>query len=128
MTLVGAGPERNFICMQNAVLCIDCEVVSTSSNDKCPVCSGRSLFNLSRMLGGTLSEDKAEFREERSEAMKYDLEIILRIKEMTAGDLNDAITTINRLTTPARGCRLESFHINVDSYVGDAQEGSARAA
>jgi len=114
--------------MQNAVLCIDCEVVSASSNDQCPVCSSRSLFSLSRMLGGTLSDRKTEFREERGEAVKYDLEITLKLKEMSAKDLNDAIATINRLTTPTSGGLLESFHINVDSYVGSVKESSAIAA
>ena len=125
---VGAGPDRSFIPMHNAVLCIDCEVVSTSSNDRCPICSSHSLFSLSRMLGGTLSDRKIEFREERGEAVKYDLEITLKIKEMTARDLNDAITSINRLTMPGRGCLLESFHINVDSYVESDKEYRANAA
>ena len=125
---VEAGSDRNFIPMQNAVFCIDCEVVSTGSNDKCPVCSSRSLFNLSRMLGGTLSDGRTEFSEERIDAVKYDLEITLKIKEMTAKDLNDAIAFINRLTTPGRGCLLESFHINVDSYVESGERGKEKAA
>jgi len=128
MTHGGVDPDRSLISMQNAVLCIDCEVVSTSSNDKCPVCSSRSLFSLFRMLGGTLSDRKTEFREERGEAVKYDLEITLKIKEMTARDLNDAITSINRLTMPGRGCRLESFHINVDSYVESGKQSRTKAA
>jgi hypothetical protein len=111
--------------MQDAVLCIDCEVVSTSSNDQCPVCSSRSLFSLARMLGGALSDRKTEFGEERGGPVKYDLDITLKIKEMTAKDLNDAITSINRLTMPGRGCLLESFHINVDSYVDSS---TAKAA
>ena len=126
--LGGAGPDRKFISMQTAVLCIDCEVVSTSSNDQCPVCSSRSLFSLSRMLGGTLSEEKSGFREEHGEAVKYDLEITLKIKEMTARDLTDAVTSINRLTAPGRGCQLDSFHINVDSHLAGGGESSARAA
>jgi hypothetical protein len=114
--------------MQDAVLCVDCEVVSTSSNDKCPVCSSRSLFSLFRMLGGTLSDRKTEFREQRGEAVKYDLEITLKLKEMTARDLNDAITSINRLTLPIHGCLLESFHINVDSYVENGEQSRVKVA
>lgn len=128
MMLAGVGPDRNFIPMQNAVLCIDCEVVSTSSNDRCPICSSRSLFSLFRILGGTLSDRKTDFKEERSDAVKYDLEITLKLKGMSAGDLNDAIAAINRLTTPTSGGLLESFHINVDSYVASAKESSAIAA
>jgi hypothetical protein len=80
------------------------------------------------MLGGTLSDRKTEFREERAEIMKYDLDITLRIKEMAARDLNDAIASINQLTMPGRGCRLESFHINVESYLGSSEESRAKAA
>ena len=123
-----AGLDRNFISMQNAMLCIDCEVISASSSDKCPFCSSRSLFSLLRMLGGSLSDGKTEFKKERGEAVKYDLEITLKVKEMTAKDLNDAITSINRLTMPGRGCLLESFHINVESYVESRQESGAKAA
>jgi hypothetical protein len=47
---------------------------------------------------------------------------------MTARDLNDAITSINRLTMPGRGCRLESFHINVDSYVESGKQSRTKAA
>jgi hypothetical protein len=80
------------------------------------------------MLGGTLSDRRTESREERVDAVKYDLEITLKIRKMTARDLNDAIASINRLTTPGRGCLLESFHINVDSYVESGEGGREKAA
>ncbi len=60
--------------------------------------------------------------------MKYDLDITFKMKEITARDLNDAITSINRLTMPGRRCLLESFHINVDSYVDSGKESRAKAA
>lgn len=111
--------------MQNAVLCMDCEFVTTSSNDRCPVCGNRSLFSLFRILGGTLSDRKTGLKGERSEGVKYDLEITFKMKEMTARDLNDAIASVDRLTMPGRGCLLESFHINVDSYVESSKESEA---
>jgi hypothetical protein len=80
------------------------------------------------MLGGTLFAGRTESREERVDAVKYDLEITLKIKEMTARDLNEAIASVNRLTTPGRGCLLESFHINVDSYVESGERGRQKAA
>ena len=114
--------------MQDAVLCVDCEMVSTSTSDACPVCGGRSLFSLFRILGGTLSNRKPEFKEDQTNALKYDLEITLKIKEMTARDLNDAVTSVNRMTMPGRGCILESFHINVDTNVECGTEGRPKAA
>jgi hypothetical protein len=42
----------NAVALQNAVLCAECDVVSDSPHDRCLVCGSRSLFNISRMLGG----------------------------------------------------------------------------
>jgi hypothetical protein len=49
----------NSISLQNAVLCADCDVVSDSPNDHCLVCGSRSLFNISRLLGGMLPSQRA---------------------------------------------------------------------
>jgi hypothetical protein len=125
MTQAEAGPDRDFISMQSAVLCVDCEFVTTSSNDRCPVCGSRSLFSLFRILGGTLSDRKTGLKEERGEGVKYNLEVTFKMKKMTARDLNDAIASVDRLTMTGRGYLLESFHINVDSNVESSQESEA---
>jgi len=49
----------NAVSLQNAVLCAECDVVSDSPHDRCLVCGSPSLFNISRMLGGTLPRDRA---------------------------------------------------------------------
>jgi hypothetical protein len=49
----------NSISLQNAVLCADCDVVSDSPHDYCLVCGSRSLFNISRLLGGMLPSQRA---------------------------------------------------------------------
>jgi hypothetical protein len=49
----------NSICLQNAVLCAECDVVSDSPHDHCLVCGSRSLFNVSRLLGGMLPSQRA---------------------------------------------------------------------
>ena len=56
----------NAVALQNAVLCADCDCVSDSPHDKCLVCGSRSLFNISRVLGGSLSGDRATFVEART--------------------------------------------------------------
>ncbi len=55
-----AGALRfvNAVCLQNAVLCADCDCVSDSPHDKCLVCGSRSLFNIARVLGGNLSRNR----------------------------------------------------------------------
>lgn len=49
----------NSVSLQNAVLCAECDVVSDSPNDHCLVCGSRSLFNISRLLGGMLPRERA---------------------------------------------------------------------
>ena len=53
------GRPLNSILLQNAVLCAECDVVSDSPNDHCLVCGSRSLFNISRLLGGMLPSQRA---------------------------------------------------------------------
>jgi hypothetical protein len=53
------GRLLNAIALQNAVLCADCDVVSDSPQERCMVCGSHSLVNLSRMLGGSLSKERA---------------------------------------------------------------------
>jgi len=49
----------NAVALQSAVLCAECDCVSDSPHDKCLVCGSRSLFNISRVLGGSLSGNRA---------------------------------------------------------------------
>ena len=53
------SPVLNAVALRNAVLCADREVVSDSPNDICLVCGSRSLFNISRVFGGTLPRNRA---------------------------------------------------------------------
>ena len=59
---VRADKDRplNSISLQSAVLCADCDVVSDSPHDHCLVCGSRSLFNISRLLGGMLPSQRAK--------------------------------------------------------------------
>lgn len=51
--------EINAICLRDAVLCADCEVISDSTHETCRVCGSHSLLSLSRVLGGTLPVQRA---------------------------------------------------------------------
>ena len=54
-----ASRSLNAVALQNAVLCVECDVVSDSPHDICMVCGSRSLINISRMLGGNLPKNRA---------------------------------------------------------------------
>ena len=57
------SPQRprvlNSVPLQNAVLCAECDVVSDSPHDICLVCGSRSLFNIARIFGGKLPQERA---------------------------------------------------------------------
>lgn len=52
--------DVNAVCLQNAVLCADCEVISDSPHDACRVCGSHSLLSLSCVLGGPLPVQRAQ--------------------------------------------------------------------
>jgi hypothetical protein len=76
---VDDAPERgrclNAVALQNAVLCAECDVVSDSPHDTCLVCGSRSLFNIARMFGGTLPQNRAALVP--SETMEVRHEVVL---------------------------------------------------
>ena len=51
--------QLNSISLRNAMLCAECNVVGDSPHDHCLVCGSRSLFNISRLLGGMLPCQRA---------------------------------------------------------------------
>jgi hypothetical protein len=53
------GRVLNAVALQNAVLCAECDVVSDSPSDTCLVCGSRSLFNIARVFGGNLPQQRA---------------------------------------------------------------------
>lgn len=57
--LVERDRPLNTISLNHAVLCANCDVVSDSPHDECLVCGSRSLFNISRLLGGMLPSRRA---------------------------------------------------------------------
>lgn len=52
------GRYLNAIALQNAVLCAESDVVSDSPHDTCLVCGSHSLFNIARMFGGNLPQNR----------------------------------------------------------------------
>jgi len=70
-----AGRSLNAVALQNAVLCAECDVVSDSPHDRCLVCGSRSLFNIARMFGGNLPQNRTALVP--SETMEVRHEVLL---------------------------------------------------
>lgn len=108
----------------NAVFCIDCETISNSPHDVCTICGSHSLVNLFRMVGGTLRRGKAQSAVELANTVKYNLELVAKVREIPATELSLIVESMTRLAE-ASGA-VESLHIDVES-VFDIQ-GARRAA
>jgi|HubBroStandDraft_4_1064222.scaffolds.fasta_scaffold81387_1 hypothetical protein len=96
----------------NAVFCLDCEVISNSRRDECPVCNGRSLVSLARILGGSLFAHRERQSQEPEHAL-FDIAITVELHQMDAKDLT---TTLERLTSvigPKLAREQAMFHIDV---------------
>src|SRR3954470_12152568 len=46
--------DVNFVPLQSATFCIQCELISTNSKPHCLACGSQSVIGLSRVLGGSL--------------------------------------------------------------------------
>jgi hypothetical protein len=56
---IGGPEELNFIRLERAVLCANCEVISNETYDGCcSACGSRALMSVSRLLGGTIFQEK----------------------------------------------------------------------
>jgi hypothetical protein len=58
--------------------------------------------------------------------MKYDVEIIFKVKRLTAKNLNDSIESISRISALSFGSELDSFHLNIESVESDKPQAEER--
>ena len=62
--------EAGGLPLWNAVFCLDCEVISNSRGNECPVCNSRSLVSLARILGGSLFVHHEQLSQEGENAKR----------------------------------------------------------
>jgi hypothetical protein len=96
----------------NAVFCLDCEVISNSRGDECPVCSGRSLVSLARILGGSLFAHREHPSEENDKEL-FDITITVELKQMYAKDLTATLERLTGVVGPKLARDQAAFHVNV---------------
>jgi len=109
-------PETSFLPLLNAVFCLDCEVISNSQGEQCPVCQGRSLVNLARTLGGSLFAHRAQQSHEHEDAL-FDITITVELQEMDAEHLTTMLERISNLIAPQLARDRATFHINVKATI-----------
>src|SRR5580700_555576 len=50
--------DVNFVPLQSATFCVQCELISTNHRPYCLACGNTSLLSLSRVLGGSLRQQQ----------------------------------------------------------------------
>lgn len=114
MTHEAANPiAPEAVPLQNAVLCVDCELVTSSRCDECPICGGHSLLSLAGMIGGTLVDYRGT-QYHRQQLFLFDLHIRIDMTELEGGELSGAIEGISRIVAPKLGRNRASVHIDVE--------------
>ncbi len=96
----------------NAIFCLDCEVISNSRGDECPVCNGRSLVSLARILGGSLFVHREQEPKERENQL-FDVTINVDLQQMAAKDLTTTLERLTGVIAPKLASDQALFHINV---------------
>jgi hypothetical protein len=120
--------EAEALSLQNAVLCVDCESISTIRFDQCPVCGGRSLLGLARMLGGPLSAHRDDHAENTNVTVLFDVDIAIRLKRVNADEFSASVAGITHQLAPMVGRERATFHVEVEPVVEARPALSARAA
>jgi hypothetical protein len=104
--------NTNGLPLWNAVFCLDCEVINNSRGDECPVCNGRSLVSLARILGGSLFAHREQQSQEGENAF-FDVTITIELRQMYAKDLTATLERLTSVIAPKLAREQAMFHIDV---------------
>jgi hypothetical protein len=115
MHLVAKRGPSETMPLQNAFLCMDCETVSGSRFDVCPVCGGHSLLSIARMLGGTLLAEA----ERRPSGTLFNLEIMIRVGHIEAGELTTIVEGVANVMERSLVRNRASLHVNAEPVAAD---------
>src|ERR1700751_3795981 len=105
--------EECVVALNQAVFCLDCEMISDSRGDECPACNSRSLVSLPRMLGGTLgARRKPEHR--NGEAELFDIEITIGLQQMAAHDVTTTLESLSNVIASHLARGQATLHIKLN--------------
>lgn len=110
--LIKSRSDASGLPLWNAVFCLDCEVISNSRGDECPVCNGRSLVSLARILGGSLFAHREQLSQEAEHAL-FDITITVELRQMDAKDLTTMLERLTSVIGPRLARQQAMFHVDV---------------
>ncbi|MGO8793287.1 MAG: GAF domain-containing protein [Candidatus Sulfotelmatobacter sp.] len=84
-----AFKDIEFVPLQSASFCVQCELISTNSTPYCLACGSRSLLSLSRVLGGSLRHQQAAHLITDSELDSLVRDLLRTVPDPTVLDVAD---------------------------------------
>ena len=131
-----AGEEsRSFglevVSLQNAMLCIDCESITASAHDSCPVCGGHSLLGLAKILGGTLATHRASRPEPGPNkysglSKPLDADISINLDLVSPVEFSEILRAISSALGPTLEHERSSLHIDAQPHPRKRRAASER--
>jgi putative methionine-R-sulfoxide reductase with GAF domain len=79
----------DFVPLQSASFCVQCELISTNSTPYCLACGSRSLLSLSRVLGGSLRQQQTAHLITDSELDSLVRDLLRTVPDPTVMDVAD---------------------------------------
>jgi hypothetical protein len=118
--------EAGAVPLLTAVLCVNCECVTSGRLDQCSVCGSRSLLNLARIIDGASLASRPR-RSGAKREIRFDVEIVIDWKQIQPRELSGALESINSLIGPWLARGQASCHIDVAPVpaIGNAAEAEA---
>lgn len=104
--------DKRGLPLWDAIFCLDCELISSSRDDKCPLCNSRSLVSLARILGGSLFAHREQDPQERENQL-FDATITVDLEQIAAKDLSTTLERLTGVLAPKLAGDQATFHINV---------------
>ncbi len=104
--------ESGIVPLHSAVLCVDCETVTTGLSDECLVCGSHSLFNLERLLGG--NQSSVASLKPTENAVLFDTAIAIELSQITPRELSTIVEAIAMLLRSKQIAGEAELHITVE--------------
>jgi len=105
--------DKGGLTLWNAFFCLDCELITNGRGDECPVCTGRSLVSLARVLGSSLFAHR-EYESGECANRLFDITITVELQQTYAKDLTTTLERLASVIGPKLARDQATFHVNVE--------------
>src|ERR1700694_390483 len=96
------GTDVNFLSLQSAIFCVQCEVLSENNTPRCLACGSGAVLSLSRVLGGSLRGQQTAHLIADAELDRLVRSLLYTVPQIAeAGENQDEYRTAENLELPA---------------------------